>query len=361
MVEHIGASPAGEPPIQIINATLDVHEDHFVLHGFIEPACLHLLKVDKYQREVLSGSHVNKIARGFYEVGGVPDIILGMRGSSHVQTGKNGYLLKDPVYIIDGLQRVSAAKKVLESGRMPHLGASIHFDSTYAFEKHRFEVLNLNQSHIGAGVIIKNQEENPAVALLLQLSHESGFALGGKISWTQRQQRGELLKARTLLYVACVLHQRMGTGLKGTGNLALCEGLGRLYGLIGRKAMRQNLIDFYDLIDQAFDIRNVAYAESAVHLKAGFLVALASVLSAHQEFWEDSRLVVPVELKRKLRSFPIKDPTIITMSASGSSGSKLLSQHIINHFNSNKQKHRHLKRFDQAITCFEGDSYADAA
>ena len=94
--------------VKIVHGALDeTPENELILRGVIDPLSLGKLKIDEYQREVLSSAKISKIKKGL-RARRVPDIVLGMRGHRIREVDGSVYLL-DPVYIIDGLQRVTAA------------------------------------------------------------------------------------------------------------------------------------------------------------------------------------------------------------------------------------------------------------
>jgi len=126
--------------IKISKAALaDWGPNGIVLRGVIDPISLSMLKVGGYQRGT-QPRNVHAIMQGFAHSGGVPDIELGMRGLSFTQAEEN-FLLHDPIYIIDGLQRRAAALEVFKNGIQPKLGVMIHFGTTEPWERKRFELL----------------------------------------------------------------------------------------------------------------------------------------------------------------------------------------------------------------------------
>src|SRR3954452_16034050 len=115
--------------VKVLKAALDEDGADIILRGVIAPDSLHLLQVDDYQREILPFARIRDLV-GALENGNVPDIVLGMRGGAyHDRDGV--FYLQDPVFIIDGLQRTTAAKHLLmKGGREPRLGVKVHFNTS---------------------------------------------------------------------------------------------------------------------------------------------------------------------------------------------------------------------------------------
>ena len=98
-----------------------------ILRGVIDPQSLHLLQVADYQREVLPLAKISELVEAFMK-GSVPDVDLGMRGERFFERSGSFYL-QDDVFIVDGLQRVTAALHLIQmaTGILPQLGAVVHF------------------------------------------------------------------------------------------------------------------------------------------------------------------------------------------------------------------------------------------
>jgi hypothetical protein len=102
--------------VKVINAALDevnIQGDgnQIVLRGVLDNDSLDLLQVSEYQREILPQSKIMDLIDAM-KTGRVPDVELGMRGGDYRE--KDGvFYLQDSVHIIDGLQRISAAKHML--------------------------------------------------------------------------------------------------------------------------------------------------------------------------------------------------------------------------------------------------------
>lgn len=133
--------------------------------------------VGDYQREVLSGKKHGELVQAFKDGQRFPDVELGMRGRKFQQ--KNGlFILEDPVFIVDGLQRIASAREALEltnDGIKIRLGATIYFDSTDEWERSRFRTLNIERTKLSPNVHLRNlRPSNKAVAALYELTARPG-------------------------------------------------------------------------------------------------------------------------------------------------------------------------------------------
>lgn len=99
--------------VRVLNGALDVDSERndIILRGRLDPDCLEALLVDDYQREILPAATIREIMPAV-ETGEVPDIDLGMRGENCRSEKDGSYVLHDPVYIVDGLQRTTAARQL---------------------------------------------------------------------------------------------------------------------------------------------------------------------------------------------------------------------------------------------------------
>src|SRR4029434_10944417 len=89
----------------------------------------------------------------------LPDVELGMRGQRFRETKKDDeYLLQDPVFGIDGKQRIGSAIEYasLHPQAVVRSGAVIHFDTTEQWERERFHKLNATQRKVSPNVLLRN-------------------------------------------------------------------------------------------------------------------------------------------------------------------------------------------------------------
>lgn len=335
--------------IKVCHAALDEGPNgDIILRGVIEPSHLHLLQVDDYQREVLPISSLKGLSESFVAKASVPDIELGMRGFRTIE--RDGcYHLQDDVYIVDGLQRVSAAQLAIQQQAAPRLGAAIHFGTTPEWERTRFEILNAHRTKLSSNVLLRNlKHELEVVQMLVRLSENSSFVLKGRISWTQRQARTELLSAMTFAKVTGWLHSHLGP-TRGTNYADLANGLEKTMRDVGKDVMRDNIRTFFDVIDTCWGIKRITYKEGAIYMRQSFLLALAEVLSGHLDFWRDNRLFVEAGLMRKLAQFPVSDPQVQNLASSSGKARQMLVLLMIDHINSGKRTRRLKQRQHFAV------------
>lgn len=334
--------------IKIVNAALDETPDGaIIIRGVIDPDSLHQLKVGEYQREVLPQSKIEDLVQAYMTGGRVPDIELGMRGH-RTRDHENTYYLQDDVYIIDGLQRVTAGKVLMQngSGLKPHLGVTVHLDTTEAWERERFRILNAMRSKLSPNVLLRNRRhDSQAVDSLFHLCSDKQFVLYQRISWSQRKQREHLIDAMVFIKVVGALHSHLGPGLSQKVD-ELSRGLDKTMEAVGRTALRENIKTFFDVVDQAWGLRAIVYSDTSPHIRANFLRTLARVFSDHPIFWQETRLTVDRDTVAKLKPFPIRDPSVSSLASGSSTSAQLLYTLIVNHINSGRRTRRLVQRAD---------------
>lgn len=330
--------------VRLINAALDEGEDGvLILRGRLDPTTLSDLQVDDYQREVLPLGTINDIIKGFEKGGSVPDVDLGMRGTRTRNNKAGDYLLLDDVYIIDGLQRVEAARQFCMSGKVPRLGAAVHIGTDRNWEIERFRILNSQRTKVSANVLIRNLADKfPAVRTVMDLTANKAFPLYDRVSWTQAKRRNHLITARTLVMTLTHLHRHLGPA--GHTNVdEMVAGMQKIVTAVGVRQFRENATTFFQLYEDCWGIRTVTYA-GAPHFKATFLQSMAAVLSNHPQFWRENRLFVEMGVVRKLKGFNIVDPTVQQLAGSGGQARKLLYSLLVDHINSGKRTKRLVPR-----------------
>lgn len=341
--------------IRVLNAALDEREvfgkKKIVLRGVLEQDHLGLLKVDDYQRERL---HVK---RGTDKMKGsslweamkageqIPDIELGMRGDNFVEIPDSlDVVLRDPVYLIDGLQRVTHALVFLEQEvRDVPLGAIIHFGTTREWERDRFDVLNTSRRKVSPNVLLRNHREtNNGMLTLYGLSEsQKDFAMFKRVSWGQNMQRGEMISAMTLTLVSLMLHRHITGTIAIKNATAYQDRLNRLISRLPLNQFRQNVVTFYELLDKAWGIRNVAYSAECCWLRSAFQEMLATFLSNHTDFWkDDNELFISAEHLKRLSTFPVHDPSVINLSGAHGRTMTVLQQMLLDHMNKGKSSNQ---------------------
>jgi hypothetical protein len=342
-------SQGGGGVITLINAGLDERNGEVIAHGWIDIGSINLLRVDNYQREVLhekrsSSSMQRALANGTR----LPDIMLGMRGE-HIKfpKGSSECLLLDPVYIVDGLQRVFAIKHYLERHpdevKTVRIGAEVRFGTTRDSEKELFNTLNTQRTPVSPNVLLRNyREENTAILVLYNISTvNKNSALYQRVCWNQRVARGELISATNLARVAKSLH----AANVGSGKIShLAAQLEVFAGKVSLYAFRENVTEFFEVIDACFGIRTIEVTQKATQLHGNFLIALSNVFASHEDFWNKNRLFLTAPMKRRLAQFPINDPEIMRLAGAGNSATPLLVQYLIEHFNHGKHTKGRLRK-----------------
>jgi|SRR3989344_5399225 len=180
--------------VRITSAGLDEVGSDIILRGVIDNTTMGNLLVDDYQREILPGASLDNLVKAFRDGSPVPDIVLGVRGLRYKEEG-DAFVLMDPVYIIDGLQRVTGLRTVLTENpdAKVRLGAAIHFGTTREWERERFGILNADRIKVSPNVLARNmRDSSPAIGALYSLCEsDRSFVLYGRICWTQRMRRNE--------------------------------------------------------------------------------------------------------------------------------------------------------------------------
>jgi hypothetical protein len=323
----------------------ETREGEIILRGVIDPESLKRLRVGLYQREVLPFAKIKELVGAFKAGSAVPDIDLGMRGERFMDR-QGCFYLQDPVFVVDGQQRVTAAIQLLQEGgdKPPHLGATVHFGTDENWERNRFRILNAERTKLSSNILLRNlRTELPAVELLYELTANSpDFVMNGRVSWNQRMKREELVTAITFLRTAGALHSHLGPG-RASNYLELAQGLQKIHDKIGPIALRDNIVGFWNFVEQAWGIRRVTFKEGATYLRATFLSCLALLFSCHHDFWRgkgDTKLFVDADLLRKLSLFPITDPSVANLASAGGAARKILYALMRDQVNSGKRTKR---------------------
>lgn len=280
--------------VKVYNAVLEDDKDtgQIVLRGTLDQDSLKYIKLDWYQREQgFSTSHTQQIVGAYFQnqTATVEDITLGMRGERHRGKGTN-YVLLDPIYCINGGQRLFAAALAMKdrSDVKIALGFKLYFNTNEKFENDLFCKLGTTAVRIHSSVLLRNKKkESRAAAILVRLNNNPKFALNDKVSWDQRKSRHQLMTGKTLAHIVGILHSHKGASLKSNKNYELLDGLDNLVGKIGPEDFENNVIKFFDVIDNCWPIRNLAGdGAPRPHLRHMFLTTLARLFSAYSDFWD---------------------------------------------------------------------------
>jgi hypothetical protein len=328
--------------VKVVSAALDeFDEGEIILRGVVDPGSLELLQVGEYQREKGTEAQIHKLMKALVD-SNVPDIELGCRGG-HYSEREDAVFIRDPVYVVDGYQRVTAALRLMaeDASFRPRLGATVHFNTTEDWERERFRILNAERVKVSQNILIRNKRrEIPVVEALYNLTHDRSFVLGHRVCWTQRARREELVSATTLVKVAGRLHTHLGPTRSYSVD-HLISGLQQVMTRIGRNTFRDNIKTFFNLVDSCWGINSIEFKEGAVYMRSTFLETLARMLSNHEIFWRDNKLFVERPLVRKIQSFPVmRDPHVGNLSSAGGKASDILYQLLVDHVNSGKRNNR---------------------
>jgi hypothetical protein len=335
------------PKIRILNPSIDDYQKTVVIRSVLDNDDLNLLKTDFYQRELLPSTSRKYIREAIISGARLPDVVLGMRGETF-EMDKKVLLLVDPVFIIDGQQRIKTLIEMLADARKIRLGAVIHLNTIPDFERDLFQKLNQFQVKVSSNILLRNvKEDHPLIATMYGLTKsDKTFILYDRVSWLQNMKRNDLLSATTMLYIIMRLHSHISPG-RNTGLPATVPATDKLISRIGLPNTRANIKTFFDLVDSCWGIKRIQIKGGAPYMRRPFLEVLAHILSDHTDFWKgekEQKLFIDYTIKRKLSSFPISDPEIIRLAAATGAAKVTLYTHIVNHINSGKRTQRLTSR-----------------
>jgi hypothetical protein len=327
-----------EKKVRVINAAIAEFADSFVLRGVIDQNSFVEIKADDYQREEGSISDLAGLVEAFKRGDQIPDIEIGVRGGDY--TVREGvHFIPSDCYVIDGLQRITAAKRALaqKPDLQVSLGAKFHFNTDRAWEKARFKTLNQARRRVSPNVLLRNDADVcESVGALYNMSqNDAGFVLKGLISWGQKMTRTERLTALSVLKIVGVLHCHFGPGLAVSID-QLMSSTDKTMAVVGPNKWRENIRTYFGTVDQAFGVRQIAFRDMAPWLKTGFLRALAMVFAEHKSFWDNQRLVIPKGFIDKLGKFPVSAPEILA-TLNGSTTNPILYRNLVAWIDSGKR------------------------
>lgn len=336
--------------VRLQSAALDEKNGEVVAHGWLDIEALQNLRVGDYQREILEtrGGKKSSLRKAIEDGQRLPDVILGMRGEKYTPRGSI-MMLENDVYIVDGLQRISALRKFAadnpERALEVRVGAEVRFNTTRDTETELFTAVNVKRKAMSASVILRNERnKSNGVATLYGLSmHDKSCAMIGKVCWDQQMHRGELTTALSFAKVAITLHRHVAFGGRHLSSAqSIPKGLDTMANAAGLQNFRSNIVAFFDVLDEVWGVRGIKYQDRATHIRQNFCVQLAGVFSDHEDFWNGQKLTIDASQKAKLKNFPIDDPTIIRLAGAGHAAGALLYRLLIDHMNKGKAANRHL-------------------
>lgn len=331
------------PAIKVVNWALDdspLRGGTVILRGVIDTHTLVNLKVDDYQREKRPVTRASSLWQAYKSGQAVPDIELGMRGESY-RNGQDGSLiLVDDVFIIDGLQRVTAALNFIDTTAGDvRIGATIHFNTTREWERERFRVLNTQSRRVSPNVLLRNLRETHTGILTLYglCNNTREFPLYKKVCWSQNMHREHLVTAAVMARVSAWLHRHVCGPPKDHAVDAVAIKLSEIGAKISLQQLRENIHAFFALVDECFGLQSVEFTTKASWIKGGFLLQLANVINDHTDFWRGDALQVNVDLRRKIAMFAVNDPSVTHLAGAGGSAQRLLYAMMVEHINRGKR------------------------
>lgn len=322
--------------LKMFSAALDEEGDDIVLRGTIDPDTLDAVKADTYQREIGPAHKIESISKALAKRA-VPDILLGMRGGNYDE--KSGaFICTDPVFVIDGFQRLTAARLVVSRGARPILGAKLLFNTSREFEKEMFETLSQTATRISPNILLRNKRDKLLVIALVHdvTTNEEGFPLRGRVCWSQSMKRDHLLTATTICKTMGSLHAHFGSGNYASID-PLALSMQAVMDKIGKANYRTNMLAFFGIMEECWGISRVVYKAPCAALRGTFMRALARVLGEHEQFWNEKRLVLTAPQRKKLASFPIADPSVADICGGGGAAGGILFDLLVRHFDSSKR------------------------
>ncbi len=331
--------------LKVFNGALDEFDRNIVLRGVIDPATFSDIRVGEYQREEGTLSELGNLIAAIKTGQQLPDIEVGVRGQNY--SDRNGaFYIEHDCYVVDGLQRLTAAKRVrLEDPTANiRLGALFHFGSNEAWERERFKVLNMQRRKVSPNILLRNEKDDSLSmqALINMTTSDKEFVLRDRVAWGQKMGRGELITALTLVKTLGMLHTHFGPGLSVKVE-ELVKSTDKTMEVLGPNVWRANVRTFFTTIEATFGLTAIAFRDLSPQIKGGFLRALAKTFADHQNFWSDNRLKIERSDLDKLRQFPVRDPGIISLVNGAGQVNAMLYARIVQHMNSGRKKNRLLK------------------
>jgi hypothetical protein len=293
--------------IRIYNGAIEADDEDFaetVLRGTLDQECITLIQKDWYQRlEGFSEKEIREITEMYFRHKKPPDTVIGMRGHRYRQD-KGSFYLQDKCFVIDGLQRLFAARIAMKSrpDLKLRIGVKIYFDTTAESENRMFCEINATQQRVAASVLIRNKYKvSPASRLLFELNSNPEFALKDRIGWEQKLQKefGQVISGFALGCIAGALHSHKGAVPSGRA-YDLLANLDDVVIKISEETFSTNIVKFFNVVDSAWGIRNDKKPRC---LNREFLCVLASLFSSYDTFWDAEEFYMPTRHQKRLEKF----------------------------------------------------------
>lgn len=350
------------PPSKSIVVIGDLEEEgsDVIIRGHISKEAIPLLQTGSYQRSAnFSPAKTKRLVKAILagKIRRFPDIILGMRGH-HWDSINRGIALRDAVYIIDGVQRTFAWKLVSdeEPDKVYVLGVKVYINTNQEIETTMFRELNTGHTAMAPSVILRNEKEHSRVAAMLYgLSHQVGFVLKDRVCWDQAMNKsanGDLIKGAVLLSLLRALHrhkfQGESTSRGGGGILDMLSSTDNQIDNIGLMKARQNMITFFNAVDETWGIKNITTSHSLPHMHWGWLNTFALIFSDHLEFWKDADSTVLHLASAVIHNLKAKvdpnDAALMTVSRGNREAREVFYEMMVKRINRNGLTDRYQAR-----------------
>lgn len=340
-----------KPPVILTDYYLkesDVRHGDILIQGVVAPESWENIGYDSYQRELASARQREKLFKALEQGEPLTPVELGMRGARTKDAANGNLFLLDEVYCIDGRQRIGTLIewKLAHPEDNSFLSCTVHTNTDFTWEEQRFNKLGTGQRAISPSKIFANmRNQHAGIAAIYGLTNnDKNFALYQRVCWNQNMKRepADLTTGRVVLIVAAHLHSHKVPSRNYTMG-SLLPGLDNIIKTFGIQTFKDNVREFFDIVDHSWGLRNLAY-KGNVQLGSGFLLALARLFSDHEDFWTADGLRLRVDLaeKNKLRGMRL-DQNVQTLAAGGSKERLGLRWHMIqtiNHRRRTKLKER---------------------
>jgi hypothetical protein len=342
-----------------------------IVRGELDPDSIGFLDFDWYQRGETRPAKLKKLVRGVKERSEFPDIILAMRSGNISDLTNSAVLeLRDRVYIVDGLQRVTAFTIAMEDdpSLAVHIGAKVFLDSDINFELDLFSKMNTNHTSMASSVILRNEKEHSRVAATLYgLSGDSAFMLADRVAWNQeadKSEGGELVRGVMLLRLLAAIHSHLlGAPSLFHRVLTLLEACDRRIDAVGLHQARLNLMAFFEMIDEVWGLRKAPVKYGSIYITDAWTQIIARILSNHRDFWHGPQLAISKDAIRDFKRINPSDPDLIALARGNRLQHELLYQTFLNIMNKGKSTNRYVDRFtlDKAEAAAERQQYSTGA
>jgi hypothetical protein len=115
--------------------------------------------------------------------------------------------------------------------------------------------------------------------------------------------------------------------------LATCD---RHIDAIGLQQARDNMITFFDAIDEIWGIRETLVKYGAIYLSDQWLMIIARLFSDHREFWRDRALFIGKDWIRDMKRINPGDLELIGLARGTTKQHLTLYLHFLDTINSGK-------------------------